>query len=205
MAVAVFHGMTVGIISGTCQAKVHTYAKSCPQVNQGPASSDGKTFWNLANLMPGKARQSTDVLQTFSTAHGWLPGPPVLGPPPGAWSLLPQCHPTQAPPGLDQVACVDSGSTSLSLGRRHCFCWYPHGYIFALLRSTSRESTIYFAGSSPCLGSLWGEAHTSLSCSCHCSLRAGTLPLGSLLSACWATSSLCVRATGTSLPRLPTF
>lgn len=29
-----------------------------------------------------------------------------------------------------RAAGEDSGSTSLNLGHRHCFCWHPHGTIF---------------------------------------------------------------------------
>lgn len=97
--------MTVGIISGMHQGKVHAYTKGCLQVNWGPESSDGKAFWNLAapphqpHAREGKAvyRPLPDLLCGPQLA----PCPSCPGSPPTR-SLASDTPvtPTQAPPGL---------------------------------------------------------------------------------------------------------
>lgn len=107
MAVTVFHEMTMGIISGMCQVKVHVYTKGCLQVNWGPESSDGKASWNLATPPhqphTREGRAVFRCLSDFLCSPQLAPCPSCPGSPlPEAWPLTPQRHLTQAPRSLDQ-------------------------------------------------------------------------------------------------------
>lgn len=154
----------MGVVSGMCRGKVHAYAGTLFTGEPESVSNDGKACWKPA--MPphhphARKGQAVHRASSRATLQPELPPPSlVTGSPPGACPLQPQCHPLRLPTAQSRVCWGEGGGeggwlSQLKPRLKALFLLAPSWQYFCRSVS-SEEPAIYFAGSSPCLGSLSG-------------------------------------------------
>lgn len=152
----------LGVVSGMCRGKVHAYTGTLLTGEPEPVSNGGEACWKPA-IPPHHphARKGQAVHRASSRATlkpELAPPSLVTGSPPGACPLQPQCHPLRLPTAQSWVYWWGGGGGWLSQLKprlKALFLLAPSWQYFCRSAS-SEEPAIYFAGSSPGLGSLSG-------------------------------------------------